>query len=822
MLLSVALAADVFFSHGPYEVGVPKPETILGYGPGDRHTYFMDQERYVQALVNGASGRVRIFPYGKSWEGRPLRVLAISTPENIKKLEKIRADIQTLADGTIDESVIKSSPCIVWINETIHGNETASFESGMWLAYNLAASKNPEIVKALEKAVVIVNPCYNPDGHERTVVWYNSVARGDADPDAYEPREPRIIGGRGNHYRFDMNRDRLAMSQAETRGEVGEFLRWNPQVYADQHGQVETYFFPPTAMSVNKNVRERYNKWTDVIGRATGKAFDKHGFAYYIKDIFDFYAPVYLDAWATFAGAIGMTHETNASWRARTDSDGAVRTLRDGMERHFVSALAVIRSSAENREGLLRSFAEFKNSGASGKVAGARKFFVARGTRGQIDRMARILETSKIKHEVVHGRASFEGESLWTGKTGPENIAGTMLIVPMAQPQATLALTLLQTESDFEPEFVKEQLRRRELRDKDSEYAEGEEFYDITGWSLPMMQGVRGWWTSAKPLVTPTKEDAPAQVGDSTIGWAAEPTWTNALAIARLLQSGVRVSQTHKAMKLASGQTFSPGAYLILRSRNDGGVLKKLAGLDAAPLESAYPEEGRYSPGSESVVRLRGGKIGILWGDENSPTSFGGAWYVFEHEFKLPFTAMHNSALRGNLDKYSAILAPEGGVDVSGAKIKEWVQGGGCLVLLGGDPGRGGYISLDKSGGSVGNVPGSLFRAELDPRSFLSYGYSKEADGSIRVASFVGGSSFFKPEGDGSVWTTPDDEEKPLISGWAWPDETEKAVKGAVWAHVQRVGSGRVVWFFQDPTERAMFAMAWPMLINAIVMGPAP
>jgi hypothetical protein len=219
---------------------------------------------------------------------------------------------------------------------------------------------------------------------------------------------------------------------------------------------------------------------------------------------------------------------------------------------------------------------------------------------------------------------------------------------------------------------------------------------------------------------------------------------------------------------------------------------------------------------------LRGGKIGILWGDENAPTSFGGAWYVFEHEFKLPFTAMHNSALRGNLDKYSAILAPEGGADVAGAKIKEWVQGGGCLILLGGDPGRGGYISLDKVGGEVGNVPGSLFRAQLDPRSFLSYGYSKEGDGSIRVASFVGGSTFYKPEGDGSIWTTPSDEAKPLITGWAWPDETEKAVKGTAWAHVQRVGNGRVVWFYQDPTERAMFAMAWPMLLNAIVMGPAP
>jgi len=822
MFLALMLGTDVFFSWGPYDSAVPKPDSLLGYAAGQRHTVYMDQERVIEAIAAKASSRVQLIEYGRTWEGRPLRVLAISTPENMKKLGQIRKAIQTLADGTVDERIIKDTPCLVWINETIHGNETASFESGMWLAYNLAASKNPAIVDALSKAVVIVNPCYNPDGHERTVVWYNSVARGDADPDAYEPFEPRIIGGRGNHYRFDMNRDRLAMSQAETRAEVTEFLTWNPQVYADQHGQVESYFFPPTAMSVNKNVRDRYNKWTDVLGRATAKAFDEHGFGYYVKDIFDFYAPVYLDAWSTFSGAIGMTHETNASWLGRTDADGAVRTLRDGMERHFVSALAVIRESGKNREGLLRSFAEFKHRGASGQAAGDRKFFVARGKPEQIDRIGRILSVSKIAFEVGHGTMRIDGESLWTGQRETTDQAGDFLIVPMAQPQATLALTILQTESDFEPEFVKEQLRRRELRDKDSEYAEGEEFYDITGWSLPMLQGVRSWWTGSKPVLNKTAADAVGKAADSTIGWAIEPTWANTLAVARLLHEGVRVSQSPKPMVLAGGQSFSPGTYLVLKSRNDVNVRQRLDGVDAVALTSAYPESARYAPGSESVLRLRQSQIGILFGDENSPTNFGGAWYVFEQELKLPFTAMHSSALRRNLDRYSAILAPEGSVDLSGQKLKDWVQGGGCLILLGGDPGRGGFLKLDRVSGSFGNVPGSLFRAEVDPRSFLSYGYSKEVDGSIRLAAFVGGSSFYKASGDGSVWSISDEDDKSLITGWSWPNETEKAVKGTVWCHVQRVGSGRVVWFAQDPTERAMYAGVWPMLVNAIVMGPSP
>jgi hypothetical protein len=275
-------------------------------------------------------------------------------------------------------------------------------------------------------------------------------------------------------------------------------------------------------------------------------------------------------------------------------------------------------------------------------------------------------------------------------------------------------------------------------------------------------------------------------------------------------------------MTLAGGQSFPEGTYLVLKSRNDANVIQRLKGVDAVALSSAYPESTRYSPGSESVTRLRQTQIGILFGDENSPTSFGGAWYVFEQELKLPFTAMHSSALRRNLDRYSAILAPEGSVDLSGQKLKDWVQGGGCLILLGGDPARGGFLKLDRVSGSFGNVPGSLFHAEVDSRSFLSYGYSKEPDGSIRLATFVGGSAFYKSSGDGSVWSIPDEDDKSLISGWAWPNETEKALKGTVWCQVQRVGGGRVVWFAQDPTERAMHAGVWPMLVNAIVMGPSP
>jgi hypothetical protein len=285
MLLALAAACVApkftFYADGPYDSAIPRPEATLGYNIGEHTTNFRDQERVLQAIVAKTGARVKVIEFGKSWEGRPLRIYAVSAPENMARLEEIRKDNLERNEG---KSVKTEDPALVWINECIHGDETASFESAMELLYNLAASRSARISGMLGKAVVLINPCYNPDGHERYTVYYDSIATGSPEPGAFETSQPSTIYGRLNHYRFDMNRDRVAMSQQETRQEVAEFLRWHPQVYVDQHGQVETYFFPPNAMSQNVNVdRDRVNKWTDIFGRATGKAFDDHGWTYLLN-----------------------------------------------------------------------------------------------------------------------------------------------------------------------------------------------------------------------------------------------------------------------------------------------------------------------------------------------------------------------------------------------------------------------------------------------------------------------------------------------------------------------------------------------------------
>lgn len=464
-LLALCLApkTDVFVGQGPYTESVPSPQAILGYGPGEKHTTYFDQQRYLEAIQRAAPDRVKLIEYGKSTQGRPLRILVIGDPERMQQLDSIQQANLRLAQGVGTESDQKI-PSIVWINETIHGDEAASFESGMWLIYNLVAGQSEQLKRARQNSLVVVNPCYNADGHERFVVWYNSVANGTNDPNAFEYSEPKVVDGRTNHYRFDLNRDRVAMSQRESQAEAAEFRKWMPHVYVDQHGEVSTYFFPPAAMAMNKNIdRKRYNKWTEMFGVDTAKAFDNNGYSYYVRDIFDLYYPGYMDSFTTLNGSVGMTHETDGQLLSQSNADGSERSLRLGMAKHFTSALAVIESASRNQTELVRSFSDFRKQNLSGDAFGpSRNYALVSETELEAKRLQTQLDHLGIAYRSTYGLGEAESaESLWSREAEKVSKRGYWTVIDLAQPNGALAKALLEPESDFEPEFTAEQLRRK-------------------------------------------------------------------------------------------------------------------------------------------------------------------------------------------------------------------------------------------------------------------------------------------------------------------------------------------------------------------------
>lgn len=841
MLATLALGLSIltappftFDSYGPNDPAVPKPAEILGYEIGHQHTVYHDQDRVTKAIAQAAPTRVKTIEYGKSTEGRTLRVFAISSPANIARLEEIRSENERLAHPEMGAKP-KDNPAIIWINECIHGDETASFESGMELIYTLAASQDPKVKEALDKAVVIVNPVYNPDGHERYVVAYNSIPNGNPERGGYDSAIPSAFYGRYNHYRFDMNRDRIAMSQAETQQEVALFLQWNPQVYVDQHGQVETYFMPPVQQSVNVNVgRERYETWTNILGRAAASAFDAQGWTYFIRDSFDLYNACYLDSHTTLMGAIGMTNETDGGRVMVTErEDGTFLRLRDGIAKHFTSAMAYIQTTAANKDELLKSYSDFKKDAVSGKHAGKfQRVILESQDPRELRRLQAHLGRSGI-HSYFASEDWMQSKShdYWSDQNGERKFKEGSLVVDMAQNQGPLAKALLEANSDFEPDFIARQKALSKAQKDETHDTEIDdfEFYDSTAWSLPYAYNLKAWWCEDRPTVRQDKVGSPKENPVTpTVGFALRYTDQNDIRFAaNQLLKDTKVSMSRKTLKVG-GQTFAPGTFFFLSARNEDGFEAALtsaadaAGVQLVGINTSYPDQGRQGPGSESMIQLRKPKIGVVFGNAGN-LSGGALWYLMEKEFRLPFFGLSMNSLNGDLDRYTTIVIP-GGVDVtSNANLLAWMRSGGNVVMLE----AGGWAFSDKGFQKLDSVdadtslPGAQFRAELDRTSLLACGYPAPEKGPIPIAVPIDGQSFFKtPKSGSDVVLSGDKAVKKLLSGWSW-DDTEKDLTGVTWAHVASYGRGRAILFTSDPTYRAQWPGLNKMVLNSMLIGPS-
>ncbi len=729
-----------FYDRGPYRPGIPRPDSLLGYAIGQRNTQYAEQQQTLLAIARAAHDRVRVEPFGFTSERRPLRVFIVSAPENIARLDSIRADLDRLADprglsAGERERIVARTPAVVWLSFSVHGNESPGFEAAMPVLYQLAASQEPATLDALRNAVVIINPSANPDGHERFTVWYNSLAVGDPDHAAMEHDEPWSIQGRFNHYRFDMNRDVIASTQREVQAMMREMLRWHPQVTADLHGMTEQFFFPPAARPVNANIGAQSEKWLDIIGSANAAAFDAHGWLYYVRDVFDLYYPGYWDTWPSLTGATGMTYETDGGgWKGirwRRD-DGTILSFRDGISKHFVAALATVAATADHRAERLRDYAGFRQGAVeAGRTLAMKRVVILPGTDpARAQELAATLLRAGI--EVRRASAPFtsaHAHSYGDGSVGAHRFAPGAYVVDLAQPQGRVARAILELDPEEDSVFTRAQLAkfRRNLLRGDSGQHEGYEFYDVTAWALPVTFGVEAYWTEDAPPVNgellppPPADTAPpptvstARAAGAALGAPVEggvvgsapartaylfaPERTEARRLAYdLLARGDRVSVATVPLE-AAGRQWPRGTFVVRVSRNpstlshDLDSLARVSGVVVTPVNTAFTHEGQYGVGSEPIVSLDLPRIALVGDDGISQTSYGAIWWSLEQRYGIPFTPLSVASLgRSDLSAFNVILLPDASPGALATRLGkagadhlgQWVERGGTLITMGG------------------------------------------------------------------------------------------------------------------------------------------
>ena len=324
---------------GRYDARIPAPELFLGYPLGARFTPQPRVVDYFRALAGVAPERALWEPYGETYEGRTLGTLTIASAENRARLAALQAEFRRLADPESTDTagaraLAARLPIVVWLSYNVHGNEPSPSEAAMAVAYEMLAEAGS--TRLLDSLIVIIDPCINPDGHDRYANWLNGVVGRVPDPnlDAREHREP-WPGGRYNHYLFDLNRDWAWQTQIESRLRTATYLRWRPQVHVDFHEMSldAHYFFFPAAAPRNTNLPDQVRAWGEVFGRGNAEAFDARGWRYFAGEEFDLYYPGYGDSWPAFQGATGMTYEMaghSAGALSALRKDGTILTSANG------------------------------------------------------------------------------------------------------------------------------------------------------------------------------------------------------------------------------------------------------------------------------------------------------------------------------------------------------------------------------------------------------------------------------------------------------------------------------------------------------------
>lgn len=707
-----------FYARGDYRPNVPKPQSVLRFDVGDHHTTYAQMEKVIEEIAKAASDRVRVFDIGLTNEYRMQHIVAISSPKNIARLDEIKALNAKLFDPRATspaeaQKIIKDNPAIAWMAYTIHGNESASFEAMMQVVYQLAASNEQKTLDILDNTVVLIITGENPDGHERFVTWYNSVATGNADRNALEHREPWTIWGRYNHYRFDLNRDGVSVSQVEVRNLHKAMFEWNPQLVVDLHGQPSQYFFPPTALPINPNFPQpTTDQWMQTFGKANAAAFDAQKWAYYNRDVYDLFYPGYIDSFGTLNGAIGMTYETDGGGNKGlryTRDDGTIVTLRSAIAKHYVTSLTTLETLSKNKEKRQQDYYDFRRNAMAQQMPLKRVVILPEKDPVKAAEMLEILHRAKVEIKVANAPFSSVSAHSYEAKDAPsekKNFPAGSYVIDLNQPQKLLIKTMLEQDTAQSPAFVREEMakfKRNELRGKGA-FKERYRFYDVTAWSLPLAFGIDAYWTEDSgavegTMVTKDMLDK-VKVGASEKASVAyllpyQTDSTGVMAI-RLLKEGFKVNVSTRVLT-AEGKNYPQGTFVVRIARNPDSVHEAIArlatelGVKTVAINSGYSEEGDTPVGGQNVFPMSEPKIAVVADEGFDQTSYGSLWWTLDR-YGIKFTPMTVSNLNAGLKDYNVLIIPDGtpgriasAFGAGGAaNLKDWVSKGGTVITFGG------------------------------------------------------------------------------------------------------------------------------------------
>jgi hypothetical protein len=658
-----------------------KPNEFLGYELGERFTRHHRVVEYFQHVAS-VIPNVELYKYGETYEYRPLVYAVITSPENLKNLEQIRLD--NLRRTGLESGTPSTKIPIVWLSYNVHGNEASSIEASMQTLYELANPANGTSANWLKNTVVIIDPCINPDGRDRYANFYNSFGNRPANssPDAREHRE-YWPGGRSNHYWFDLNRDWAWLTQIESQQRIKVYNQWMPHVHVDFHeqGYNNPYYFAPAAEPYHEVITPWQREFQVMIGKNHAKHFDKQGWLYFTKEVFDLYYPSYGDTYPTYNGAIGMTYEQAGGGFAGlsiTTREGDPLTLKDRWMHHHTTGMSTVEITAVNAARVLDEFEKYFRENNS-NPASPYKTYVIKGDNqpDKIQRLTKLMDAHGIKYGYPSAGKSTRGFDYSSQTTQAVNLSSDDIIISVYQPKSRFITTLFEPQSKL-PDSVT---------------------YDITAWNLMYAHGLKGFAFNERINVGKAyqpKEMVQTPVSGKPYAYVFRYQSLNDVKfLGDLLNKGIKVRAAMKSFKV-NGESFDAGS-LIVTQRNNESIADFDQFIQSLAREhnrkwfaatTGFVDSGKDF-GSGYVNYIKAPKIAALVGDQTSSLSAGATWHFFEQELQYPITQIGTDYFRSiDLGNYDVLLVPEGRYrmfdEETMKSVQEWISNGGRLILVSG------------------------------------------------------------------------------------------------------------------------------------------
>ena len=801
-----------------YNKAIPTPESVLGFKVGEWHTTHDKLVEYFKVLA-ATSDRITIEDRGKTFEGRPLLLLTITSPENHNNIDNIQQNHLKLTESVNSSSLdVNLMPIIVHLGYSIHGNEPSGANAGMILAYYLAAAEGNEIETLLKNTVVLLDPSMNPDGLQRFTYWANTNKSEylNSDPNDREFHEV-WPGGRTNHYWFDMNRDWLPVQLPESRARIETYRKWMPNILTDHHemGSNSTFFFQPGIQSrVNPLTPKKNQLLTKEIANYHAKALDKIGSLYFTEESFDDFYYGKGSTYPDINGGVGILFEQGSSRGHAQETINGVLTFPYTIKNQFTVSLSTLEAANSMRIELLEYQREFYENVSTTAKKDSQKAIVFGDEKDQAKtyHLAEILKRHKIKlHKPT---ADFIAE-------GKKYKKESSFIVPTNQKNYKLIKAMFNTQIKFEDSL----------------------FYDVSAWTFPLAFNLDYSSLKSTDKVGELVTDLQISKGkvNSKSDYAYLMEWHEYYtpkALNKILKNGIRAKVGLKQFSI-NGINYDYGTILIPVQNQVTGKDKLFTTLQDIAVNSNVTITGVSTGltqgidlGSNQFRVINNPKVAMIIGKGVTSYDSGEIWHLFDQRYEMNITKIDEAYFnRVNISKYTTIILPNSNLNLGEAnlkKLKAWVANGGTLI---------GYkntvkwlsnnkfiklnyanvkvdakdVSFEEKRDFFGAqvIGGAIFETKLDRSHPINFGYKND-----ELPMFRRTKIFIKS--DSSSFNNPIKyTNNPLLSGYISKPNLN-VLKNTVPFQVKRMGRGKVMVFTDNTNFRAFWYGTNKLLMNAV------